>query len=1076
LKNISFINVNKQNKEFVMMKIFSLSRYGGKVFGLLFLAMFLVTATAEAIVTKPQSPVLSLTADMEGYDNTIYPDGRLWIPPSSSTEREILVPVFIQNNFFTFNATQYVVPPIYSFTFSVFYDAAAVQATGVQTEHPDYMGNILSLNGTIDEDPPLAYGWNITWNDQQDWNFWKYMDYDTWNQIKDAPGTQVKRGRRITITGTSVTPMRHNDPMFTDQWYVLLYVKFKIIGKQNIGDPNTTYLQTPMYIAPDGIKYNDLDVTKQLAYEGFTHIYKNPATDYPALPAYPGLGGLHNLGLVQQDLFLKEPYKPGSIMVRISNGEPEFWFPSDANGNYSITRLGDAEWSLDQIITIDSNNTTNRVGKQKIVISNDVERSRLNYVSIESDQPWLMTTTDDDGTARRTRSIKYLDNDILGVLSDPAGNATIAQGPFNLNIVCDPTKLNLNDPTDGEKTGVHVGYLTFKSPVAKYNNVRLKVTFIYIRPPYEPAGPKNSTGYPGGIFLTIRNSRGAQGDVKNLVFGTGYRATNGIDSLFGEYHPATGIDTTVFDARFYPYAPIYPNEAAKYPNGFGDFSPNVKAPYTASRDIRDYNYNGSHIFYVKFSAGGVSNYPVVLTWDTREFPDGARVFLRDTLNGQLFQPIDMRTGTPADGQGYVRSFTFQDATINSFIIEYTLPKDIKFVDANDQPIIKKGWNFISLPVRPVNTAWNVVYPHAINIPYFFSQNQYQQEANLRVGVGYFVKYGDSVDKNFTGSSFTSIQAPYDAIKVYPGDAPDVDDPTISGGWNAIGSVSTPINITSGLQFTQFEKSPVPTPDYSLKYGVWGYNTDNGYKEVSEILPGLAYWIKVNGTGYLKLTGGTPKSSVDINSSKQDILSATSKLTIADNAQHVNTLYLTNNNTIDASMFELPPVPPAGLFDIRFSNNLYLSNSNVSVVKLQGVAYPVLFTMDNPNTNYVVTDAVSGKAYGTINKNNKSIIIDNTTFGAIKIEKSNIVSNLAISVYPNPVNSISSVDFAVVENGNATLKLYNEVGNEVMTLANGTYNSGVYSVSLNAATLPSGTYMLKLTNGSNFQVVKVSIVK
>lgn len=1062
-----------------MMKIFSLSRYGGKVFGLLLLALFLfATAKMEALVSRPQAPILSLTADKEGYDNTIYPDGRLWIPPSASAQREILVPVFIQNNFFTFDAKEYIVPPIYSFRFSMFYDAAAVQCVGVELVHPKYMEDVLGLNGSIDEDPPFANGWNVNWNDKVDLNFWKYIDANTWAQIKDAPGSQVKRGRRVTFDGTCTMPMRHNDKNLTDQWNVLLYVRFKIIGDQNIGDPNTTYLQTPMYVAPDEILYNGLDITKELVYKGFSHIYKNPASDYPALPQYPGLGGLDNSQSIEPDLFLKEPYRPGSIMVRISNGEPEFWFPSDANEGFSVNRVNNGEWELEQVITVDSNNVSNPNGIMKLILSDNIERSRLNWIEIESDEPWLLTTTTKDNTPRRYRSVSYIDNDILGILKDPNGDVTVDDGTFNFTVVCDPTKLKLNDPSDPEKTGIHVGYITFKSPVAKYNNVRLKIRFIYIRTPWEPKGPNNAEGYAGGIFLNLRNSRGNTGDNTTLVFGTGHRGTPGVDSLFGEYHPSRGLLDDAFDARFFPYPPVYPDQAAAFPNGFGDFSPNQRTPRTASRDIRDYNYNGSHIYYVKFNAGGDGNYPVVLNWDTRQFPAGARVFLRDTLNGQLFQPIDMRTGTPMDGQGFVRSFTFQDASINSFIIEYTLPKDIKYVDQDGNPIIKKGWNLLSLPVRPVNSKWNLYYPNAINTPFYFSQNQYQSEENLRAGVGYFIKYSDSVDKFFTGTEIRDIQYPNDLIKVYPGDVPDPEDPATSGGWNAIGACSIPVNVTD-INFSQFQTSPVPSPAYTLKFGVWQYKTDNGYKEVSQLLPGLGYWIKVNSTGYLKLIAPwTPtKSSFNLPLyTKAEILASTAKLSINDDAQHSSELYFTSNNQVKVNQFEMPPAPPAGLYDARFANNLYLSNANQSVVKLQGVTYPVLFSMENADAQYTLTDAISGQVLGTINKDNKNVTINKLTNNAVKIEKVNFVNGLAVSVYPNPVIASSNVDFAVTENGNVTLKLYNEVGTEIMTLVNADYTAGTYSVQLDAANLATGSYLLKLSNGSNFQVVKVNVVK
>ncbi len=1059
------------NEEFIMKKIFSISQYGAKFVGLLLIAAFLFSVEAGAIATKPQAPLLSLTGDADGYDAFVYPDGRLWIPPSSTKTREILVPVFIQNNFFTFNANEYIVPPIYSFKFSVFYDAAAVQAVGVLQNHPQYMEDFLFLNGTIDEDPPYSAGWNVNWDDREDLNYWKYMDEDTWNQIKDAPGSQVKRGRRMSITGTSVMPMRTNDKLTTDSWYVLIYLKFKVVGKLNIGDPNTTYLQTPMYIAPDEIVYNDLDITKNPVYKGFTHIYKNPLSDYPALPPHPGLAGLDNEGMIQEDLFLKEPYKPGSIMVRISNGEPTFEFPSDVNGGYTISKLSEAEYELEQVITIDSGNTA-KSNSLQILLANGVERTRLNYITVQTNEPWLFTATQADNKAKRFRSIRYIDNDILGTLLDPAGATTTDDGPLYLNIICDPTKLD-NNGYD-EKTGLYYGYITFKSPYAKYENVRLKVKFIYIRPPYEPKGANNTEGTVSGIYMNIRNSRGDNGDNKMLVFGTGHRATAGVDSLFGEFHPSTGLSTNNFDARFFPYPPIYKDESIKYPNGFGDFSPNARAPWANSRDIRDYNLNGTHIYYVRFNADGDANYPVVLTWDTRQFPDGARLFIRDTANGKLFPAVDMRTSTPIDGQGFIRSFTFADASISSFLIEYSLPKEIKYVDQDDKPIIKRGWNLLSLPVRPVNATWNVFYPKAINVPYFFSQNQYQEETELRPGVGYFVKYGDDVDKLFSGTEIRDIQAPYDLVKVHEGDLQDVDDPTIRGGWNAIGALSFPINITE-IEFTKYENSNVPSNAYVLKYGVWSYKTDRGYEEVSQLLPGLGYWIKVNSVGYYKLVAKNIPGKMSVNDSKFDILNASTKLTIRDNAQHESDLFVVNNPAVENRTFELPPAPPAELYDVRFAGNLYVGKNDVETIRLQGVSYPLAIEVSNTNDVYTFSDAITGEIFGSTN-NNKSVVISKSSTNLIKVEKTSAVANSGVSVYPNPVVSNATVEFAVKETGNVTVKLYNEVGTEIMTIVDAQYNAGVYTTSIDASALSNGSYILKVSNGSNLTISKINILK
>jgi len=1047
-----------------MMKIFKLTRYGGKIVGMLIIAFVLfssISANAQQ-VTRPQSPILSLTADNVGYNDAVYPDGRFWAAPSTSQDREVLVPVFIQNNFYTMDPTEYIVPPIYSFKFSVFYDSAALKATGIQLTHPTYMADFLNLMGTIDEDPPFAYGWTVNWYDRPDSMYWYYLNPQKWldNQLNQK--FEGRRGRRITITGNSIMPMRHNEKGFGSDWFVLLYIKFKVVGKEVVNDPTSlTTLSTPMYIAPDEIIFNNLDVTKQLAYEGFSHIY-SPSVNahYAALPAFPGLAGLNNSDL---DLYYAlEPYKPGSIYIRISNGEPYFYFPSAQEAGYTISKISDAFYSLDQPITVDSNSALNPpVGSKTIVVQNGLQLSRLNYITIETSEPWLLISKDNGKTLKRVLTHNYLDNGLLGADAklDPQGRSTADVPPLNLTITCDPRKLKLNDASDPEKTGIHIGYITFISPYAQFNNVRLQVKFIYIRPPYEPRGSGNPQNYSSGIYITLQNST-PNDQVRTLVFGTGYRATDGIDSLFGEYHPSLGLASGVFDARFFP---VDDAVAKLYPNGFGDFSPSIDKHWSDSRDIRDFNSNKSHMFLVKFNAN--NGYPVVLTWNTTQFPLGSRAYIRDVLNGAYFQPVDMLTQGTVVGDN-LRAFTFTDARINSFYIEYTLPKQINYVDQYGNPIIKEGWNLLSLPVRPVQPLWSAFYPKAINIPYVFTQNQWQDSPTLQVGYGYFVKYGPKVDTMFSGTVINEITPPIDYVR-------------LNTGWNTIGALSCPLNVTK-IQFIQYENFDVPSLQYSLQYGIWGYNTNRGYEETSQLLPGLGYWIKVNSTGYLRLTGcGLAKSneySDNYSSMKDDILASSVKININDNADHSSSLYISNDNTMNIDNFELPPAPPTQLYDARFIDGKYLSNSVSSIIKLQGIEYPINITIDNPDADYTFTDAITGTILGKISRGSKGTIeIQNTSKNAIQVEKSNSLTDFDLSINPNPVASVSTVNVYIPESSIISLKLYNTLGSEVMTLYNGNIEMGLKKFTIKSSDLPTGAYILRLTSSNISKVVKINVI-
>jgi len=83
-------------------------------------------------------------------------------------------------------------------------------------------------------------------------------------------------------------------------------------------------------------------------------------------------------------------------------------------------------------------------------------------------------------------------------------------------------------------------------------------------------------------------------------------------------------------------------------------------------------------------------------------------------------------------------------------------------------------------------------------------------------------------------------------------------------------------------------------------------------------------------------------------------------------------------------------------------------------------------------------------------------------------------------YPNPFNPATKIKFSIVESGLVTLKVYNLLGQEVVTLVNETLNSGVYNIDFDASSaaggLTSGTYLYKITAGNFSSSKKMLLVK
>ncbi|MFZ4621933.1 MAG: LamG-like jellyroll fold domain-containing protein [Bacteroidota bacterium] len=80
-------------------------------------------------------------------------------------------------------------------------------------------------------------------------------------------------------------------------------------------------------------------------------------------------------------------------------------------------------------------------------------------------------------------------------------------------------------------------------------------------------------------------------------------------------------------------------------------------------------------------------------------------------------------------------------------------------------------------------------------------------------------------------------------------------------------------------------------------------------------------------------------------------------------------------------------------------------------------------------------------------------------------------------YPNPFNPSTTIGFTLQLSGMTTLKVYDAIGREVVTLANENLEAGVYHQrTFDASQLSSGIYFARLVSGGKIQVRKLMLVK
>jgi Bacterial lectin/Secretion system C-terminal sorting domain len=106
--------------------------------------------------------------------------------------------------------------------------------------------------------------------------------------------------------------------------------------------------------------------------------------------------------------------------------------------------------------------------------------------------------------------------------------------------------------------------------------------------------------------------------------------------------------------------------------------------------------------------------------------------------------------------------------------------------------------------------------------------------------------------------------------------------------------------------------------------------------------------------------------------------------------------------------------------------------------------------------------------------------DASTWGFAEFESTTVETPSAFTLhdaYPNPFNASTSVSVTLPQVSDLTVSVFNVMGQQVATLANGAHNAGQHTFSFDASNLSSGIYFIHATvQGEMNQIQKITLMK
>jgi choice-of-anchor B domain-containing protein len=355
----------------------------------------------------------------------------------------------------------------------------------------------------------------------------------------------------------------------------------------------------------------------------------------------------------------------------------------------------------------------------------------------------------------------------------------------------------------------------------------------------------------------------------------------------------------------------------------------------------------------------------------------------------------------------------------------------------------EGWNMVGLPLSVEDASYGTLFADAVDETLYGFDGSYYGSDVLETGNGYWLVFNTAGSSEIIGEEFSSLTI------------------SLSEGWNLIAGISFQVAVED-----------ISDPDGIIVPGtIYGYG--DGYFNADVIEPGKGYWVNASADGDVTFGEEALAKSRFV---FEDMTVGANTLTI--NGQD---LYFGNDIPADKMVsYSLPPKPPSGAFDVRFSGDWKYCNNNceIEVLNTSGTLNFIYDLSEQVEQIWILT-SMRGKSYELEDSGEITIPSEKKYF---LTKKATVPISFSLHQnYPNPFNPVTNIRYDLQSNQYVTLIIYDLNGREINRLVNKNQSVGYKSTQWNATDMQgkpvsAGVYLYQIQAGAFIETRKMVLLK